>query len=577
MTTTPAPLLLRRIMVVAVLPAVVVWPSGTLAASGAPGQAQVWPSVAVYGPLAEVPVGHWIYASVERLIRSGVVIEYTPGLFDRERTITRYEAAMLVVDAFRRAGLAGSDSGPSGGTTTLEPAGLVEALHLSDGERSEIAGVIRALGQELAPELSVLGFAVPGPDGRLPEAARAPRSLVFSPGASVGIESEGTPQGATSFTSRPAAGVDGGVAPPSMVLRSLTPSVGFDLSATAPGLLDADARIGVDAPSGSPTGYGALVVRGGDQWLWARVGSVGAPLGDSLALPSSPTLTLEGMEARLLGNDSRTSVVVAKNASSEDSPKAIAVLDGRLALSRQVVVGAAIVRSGASPEAMLRLDEGETVTSLSGRYSPLPWVTITGEYAQNLWALPLLSSAMRLGAALQLGDVRLGARVGRVDRDFQPALGEARPGAEIGVDASIQMGDVEIRAGAGRLLSSSETGEAADEFAGTVGIRIGSLPGGMVEAGFELISVEDLIKDRRANVSVGWGTDGTQLSMGLSWTDTRNAGEGLEPAPALEASAAMNYALNPYASILLGYQLIDFGDPQADRRANASAQLSLRF
>ncbi|WP_324716163.1 hypothetical protein U7230_12480 [Carboxydochorda subterranea] len=609
---------------VGVLPAAPAGGAGVALASAPSTTA--WPGVAVYGPLAEVPAGHWVYSALESLIRSGLVVEYSPGLFDQERTISRYEAAMLVVDAFRRFGLARPQTqGPAGSFTVLDPRGLLDKAGVDSGQEVALADVLARLGQELAPELMVLGYAIPGQDGRLPEGAVAARPLTVSPGAAWMIQqtttkgpaagrpaapaSEGGSGRAESGSAlapvtvdpaapdvaaagkpllepTPAGGTSTPVSRPEPVV-SVTPSYRLSLGSTAPGRWDADARLSVNPKDGAAEGYGAVLMRGGDQWLWARVGPIPSPLGQSYALRDDDgTLSLQGIEARLLGNGGRTSLMVAREATDglvpspagETKASTIAVLDGSLVLSREIVVGAALVRAGSEPDELLGLEKGQTVTSLMGRYSPLPWLSISGEYAQNLWAMPLVSAAMRVGATLRLGDVRLGASVGKVEPGFQSALGQVQPGSEVGVDATIQMGDVQLRAGAGerRPATSPDQADPAPQLLRSVGIRIGSLPGGMVQADYELISVEDLVKGRRATVSVGWGADRTRLSMGVTWAGERDAYASMPPS--LEASAAMSYTLTPYASVLLGYKLIDFGDPPGDRRSNAaSAQFNLRF
>src|SRR5690554_6793462 len=60
-------------------------------------------SLTLQGGLGEIPAGHWVYRSLNELITAGLVVEYRPGMLEGERTISRYEAALLLVDAFRRA------------------------------------------------------------------------------------------------------------------------------------------------------------------------------------------------------------------------------------------------------------------------------------------------------------------------------------------------------------------------------------------------------------------------------------------------------------------------------------------
>lgn len=578
--------------------------------------------VRLYGPLAELPAGHWAYRTLEELMRAGLVVEYAPGAFDAERTISRYEAALLLVDAFRRAGAVAS--GPEGPARlrTLLPERLVASAGNGAGDRQELLEIVKALGREFAEELKVLGFAMEGVPAGGARPAGAGGSFEVRSSASLSLQTGGVKAAASSGsaaapsggeTARPAPGaaqagsagpeLTGKGGPPVETRRteavpapgvavpgpavSVTSSYELGLRMAVPGRWDVDGQ--VDLGTLEPTQLGLLVLSPSpDRWVWARVGSVDSPVASGLALgEGAGALTLQGIEARVLGGDARTGIVIASEvppggasaASSQGKAKAIAVLDGSLALSRQIVVGGAIIRGGAGPEELWQLDRGATVTALSGRYSPVPWLSITGEYAQNLWALPLVASAMRLGATLHLGDVKLGARVGRVAPEFQPALGSAAPGDEVGLDATVRVGDVQLRAGAGRRNVTDGTGEPAPELITSVGLRVGLIAGASVTADYELISVQDLEQGRRPDRSrtrlgLDWDASAARLQMGLEWAASR-PGVGQSGEGRLEASAAVSYQLSPYAAVMLGYHLIDFGADS--ERADATARITLRF
>jgi hypothetical protein len=53
-------------------------------------------------PLADVPVGHWVYDAVDQLVKDGLIVGYPGGEFNVNRPMTRYEAAVLTDRAVDR-------------------------------------------------------------------------------------------------------------------------------------------------------------------------------------------------------------------------------------------------------------------------------------------------------------------------------------------------------------------------------------------------------------------------------------------------------------------------------------------
>ncbi|MEW6048825.1 MAG: hypothetical protein AB1609_20505, partial [Bacillota bacterium] len=430
-------------------------------AAGGPARPSAPPAgVTLYGPLAELPAGHWAYAAFEELIRAGLVVEYAPGLFDDERTISRYEAAMLLVDAFRRADAVGPGAEAGARLKVLLP-GRLAGAGADKPDAGHLQEILTALGRELSEELKVLGFTIDGAGKAEEPGASTAKPLEIRPSASVSVRTGAKapatgaaqvaekPQAAGETTPGEAAGsgdpadTTGGVAPagdgavsavpaeqgeqaatygalpdlPAVRGAAVVPAYRLGVRSVAPGRWDVDGQLGLGEGEASEVGA-VLLGPVPDRWLWARVGRVWTPLNSAFALGGDEeALTLRGIEARMVGKDTRTGLVLAQQTpegglpgEQQEKSRAIAVLDGSLALSRQVVVGGAIIRGGESPTGLLQLDEGSTVTSVVGRYAPVPWLSFTGEYAQNLWAMPLIVSAMRLGATLDFGDVKLGAR-----------------------------------------------------------------------------------------------------------------------------------------------------------------------
>ena len=545
-----------------------------------------WP---VYGPLAEIPAGHWAYRSLEELIAAGVVVEYSPGLLDGRHTISRYEAAMLLVDAFRRVGAVGEGTPGSRGVKSLAVGELLQRVQRAGGLPSERAQrleqALRALARELAAELAALGYGVEG----LPEASfSGPSSEVAVQVGSLPASSAAA-ETARSGSRQPSTVPDGPLSSSEPRLPLADYSYRLGLSFSEPGRFSFSGVLPVGGSTG-PTEFGALMAMPSEQWLWTRVGAVAAPGGSLFAVGDQRLVGLQGIEAHLVGRDGKTGVVIARDPDSAHFPSegrlpsggagAIAALGSSLVLSRDVVVGATIVRGASSTEALLSGMDSPTVTSLTTRLRPRPWLTLTGEYAQNLWALPVLDAAMRLDATLQLGDVRVGARVGNVSPDFRPAVGRLRPGARVGLDTAVRLGELELRAATSRLDPADGGGA---EVSTAWGVTVGSVLGPSLQADFERVSVQELTSGRtpdrsRTTVRVGWGTERTRLAMGVAWSQSGGSNSGSDAEPELAAEAALTYQLSPGAAVVFGYRLIDFGMASASAaQSNASAQITLRF
>lgn len=588
-------------------------------ASELPGLGSLLPGVSVYGPLAEIPAGHWAYRSLEELIAAGVVVEYSPGLLDGRHTISRYEAAMLLVDAFRRAGAVRETVGASGELKSLLVGPLLQRVQkagLPSGRIAQLEQVLRALARELAGELAVLGYRMDGVSDAHP--ARPSTEVAVQMGSTVGGAGDGGATGGPQPSTAPggaspsAAGSAGasseasaaqGTAPPlspeagsaaSPAASGLRlPVAGYSyrlgLSYSEPGRFSVSGMLPVGNAAGS-TEFGALLSMPQEQWLWARVGEVAAPGGSVLAWGERQLVGLQGIEAHLVGRGGKAGVVIAreqatKPSASGDGPPsqgsgAITALGSSLILSPDVVVGATIVRGAPSTQPSSSGQEAPTVTSLTTRLRPRPWLTLTGEYAQNLWALPVLDAAMRLDATVQLGDVRLGARIGNVSPDFRPAVGELRPGARVGLDTAVRLGEVELRASTTRL---EPTDGGSPEIATGWGVTVGSALGPSLEADFERVSLQELTRgsspDRtRTALRLGWGTERTRVAMGVAWSNGGSPATTGGGRADLQAEAAISYQLSPGASVVFGYRLIDFdASSTSGAQSNASAQITLRF
>ena len=61
------------------------------------------PSTGLAGPYADVPAKHWAYDAVSQLAKDGIVTGYDAGSFRGDRTLTRYEMAIVVGKAIEHA------------------------------------------------------------------------------------------------------------------------------------------------------------------------------------------------------------------------------------------------------------------------------------------------------------------------------------------------------------------------------------------------------------------------------------------------------------------------------------------
>jgi len=84
------------------------------------------------GPFSDVPSTHWAYGAVNKLVQAGIVDGSSGNVFNGDRTITRYEMAMIVAKAMER----------------------------SDKADVEQKAVINKLAAEFAAELNNLGVRV---------------------------------------------------------------------------------------------------------------------------------------------------------------------------------------------------------------------------------------------------------------------------------------------------------------------------------------------------------------------------------------------------------------------------------
>jgi len=57
---------------------------------------------AATNPFDDVPTGNWAYDSITKLAQAGIIDGYKDGIFNGDKTLTRYEMAQIVAKAISR-------------------------------------------------------------------------------------------------------------------------------------------------------------------------------------------------------------------------------------------------------------------------------------------------------------------------------------------------------------------------------------------------------------------------------------------------------------------------------------------
>ncbi|ADQ13917.1 S-layer homology domain-containing protein [Halanaerobium hydrogeniformans] len=115
--------------------------------------------------LTDVPADHWAYSAIEELIESGIVEGYPDGEYKGQRTMNRYEMAIMVNRALDK--IAAEQEELAEGLKmgqAEDTAAIVQSLlekNLGQGltyeQASEVADLVEALTAEFEEELAVIG------------------------------------------------------------------------------------------------------------------------------------------------------------------------------------------------------------------------------------------------------------------------------------------------------------------------------------------------------------------------------------------------------------------------------------
>lgn len=117
---------------------------------------------------SDLPANHWAYDAINKLVEAGIVEGYPDGEYKGQRTMSRYEMAVMLSRALDRIynEMDAMDAGLTMGQAE-DTAAVVRALmeknlkdEISDGQVEEVADIVDALTYEMEAELRTLGVNV---------------------------------------------------------------------------------------------------------------------------------------------------------------------------------------------------------------------------------------------------------------------------------------------------------------------------------------------------------------------------------------------------------------------------------
>ncbi|MBI2914289.1 MAG: S-layer homology domain-containing protein, partial [Firmicutes bacterium] len=441
---------------------------------------------ALAASLVDLPAGHWAYQSVNELITAGLIPGYTESSFRPGRTITRFEMAILLTRLLAQLDVkAGGDRNEVLESTGLNLAAAAKKVELSQllatyerhgglGREAhpkltpELKSAMKRLFAEFGPELGVLGYevsqeSIPGSvsekDGILQLALKAIEFFRIRGESLIRLQSvsgEGSPRVEVSrgLPGGAAASWDSGSEQPHRLQLSGVVAGGLmvdaSLETTQSGFGDVDIVSFSEAYGAREVpvklSLGALYLGAGNRVI-TRFGELPETTLSEFSFYRQQGL--QGVQAVVeLGNIGSTVIMARrsqKGLSASDSGEFVAVLDGTIQLSDTTTLAATLVSTlppaGGAPGAWL--NPSSTVASVGGTFVASPLLTLSGEYAQNASGLPG-GSAVRVGAAMKLGDVQVGAQYRTVQPGFKASLGKDEPGDSLGVGLTVKVGDVVV-------------------------------------------------------------------------------------------------------------------------------------
>ena len=117
---------------------------------------------------SDLPANHWAYDAINKLVEAGIIEGYPDGEYKGQRTMSRYEMAVMVSRALDNvySELDTLDAGLTMGQAE-DAAAVIRALmeknlqdEITDGQVEEVADIVDALTYEMEAELRVLGVEI---------------------------------------------------------------------------------------------------------------------------------------------------------------------------------------------------------------------------------------------------------------------------------------------------------------------------------------------------------------------------------------------------------------------------------
>ncbi|WP_040477593.1 S-layer homology domain-containing protein [Halanaerobium saccharolyticum] len=117
---------------------------------------------------SDLPANHWAYDAINKLVEAGIIEGYPDGEYKGQRTMSRYEMAVMVSRALDNVynELDTLDAGLTMGQAE-DAAAVIRALmeknlqdEITDGQVEEVADIVDALTYEMEAELRVLGVEI---------------------------------------------------------------------------------------------------------------------------------------------------------------------------------------------------------------------------------------------------------------------------------------------------------------------------------------------------------------------------------------------------------------------------------
>ncbi len=551
-------------------------------------------------PFNEIPVNSWVYASLSDLQAAGVLEASDLKMPRPGETLVRVEAAFIIDNILR-------ELSARSGIIMPEAIGVLDSVTLSSfiatlfgGDYSEVNGKLFILVKEFQPELGMLansrrsgsedanqvGIGIMGSDsvtikGQEPDLvfvdidAIAPADL--SPQKKQGIVSPGQLSSLARHYFR-----EIGLIEPTQKPVIRLPD---EIELYAPLQIDRP-QIAIDQHQSDAQLLAAAGLAGWQRYRPTLFSQKG------LLTEDYSTLYFLGAEAKVLSGLTIGTLWIADQK-----------LESNLGLSE---------------------DEGRIYKTLSGQLRLRPDFTLIGEYSQSAFNDPgadqdLLIKhddvAARIGAIFHLGEVEVGADLRSTGQNYNPLFEKTdfTPNSS-GYGLSLKYKNLTVETIRDKLQPGTD--EESSRNRTTLQLNYSFAERAMFKAGYSFVDVDsvdptqtDFVeKGETATIGVDVNLNNTKIEadLTLGWQvgensvallDTKKASAGIqwrlpwevdlklkadyefseENAKNLTTMVGLNYDFRENGSLLLGYQLINFGSETDEGETRAGAELSISF